>query len=180
MVRSKIELTAGAYLRPLVEDDVSKEYVDGLNDPVVHRFLVGPRSQHQTTESVRMFVRKNRDNQACILFGFFLHGILRGTARLHDVSDEGAFLGLAIFDRTVWGQGWGAQIVAAVTHFALTELRVPRVAAVIEADNIASRKAFVRAGFTRVASEASPEGVVKELWELVASSQKSQSTAATA
>ena len=165
-VERRIELGAGAFLRPIVEDDVTEQYVEGLNDPEVHRFLVGPRRDRQTAASVREFVRMNREDPAAILFGLFVGDMLRGTARLHDIGEEGAFLGLAIFDKSLWGQGWGTRIVEGVTRFALGELGIARVRAIIEDDNVGSQRAFQRAGYRHDASaDKVEEGQVKQLWE---------------
>ena len=163
---SRVDLGNGAYLRPLAEDDVTDEYVNGLNDPVVHRFLVGPRRQRQTRESVRAFVAANRQDREAILFGLFVEDRLRGTARLHDIREGSAFLGLAIFDKSIWGQGWGTRIVKGATTFALGELGLKRVAAVIEEENIGSQRAFENAGYGRVPSaDTTQDGQVKQFWE---------------
>jgi RimJ/RimL family protein N-acetyltransferase len=161
----RIVLPEDAYMRTLCEEDVTVEYVRGLNDPLVHRFLVGPRSRVQTIESVRAFVRRNRLDSAALLLGMFVRDTLRGTVRLHDISEASAFLGLAIFDRALWGQGWGTRCVEAATRFAQAELRVSQVAAVIEPENIASIKAFQRVGYARVADKLQMEdGQAKQLW----------------
>jgi RimJ/RimL family protein N-acetyltransferase len=165
-VNVRLPLTPAAYLKPLVEDDVTTAYVDGLNDPVVHRFLVGPRSRRQTPDLVRGFVRANREDPGAILFGLFVDDVLRGTARLHDIGSAGACLGLAIFDRAIWGQGWGRRMVGAVTTYALTELGVPRVQAVIESENVGSLRAFEHAGYEHLPdADREEDGLVKQLWE---------------
>ncbi len=159
-----IAIDDAAHLRVLGEEDVTSDYVRCLNDPVVHRFLVGPRSQAQTMDSVRSFVRDNLYDAASLLFGFFVHAPLRGTVRLHDITPEKAFLGLAIFDRSLWGKGWGTRCVEAVTRFARDELHISHVAAIIEPDNIASLRAFGHAGYACAADDVIRDGAVKQLW----------------
>jgi RimJ/RimL family protein N-acetyltransferase len=160
----RIDLDGKAHLRVLAEHDVTPDYVRSLNDPVVHRFLVGPRSQTQTIDSVRGFVRRNVEDPASLLFGLFVSDTLRGTVRLHDIRAGGAFLGLAVFDRALWGQGWGTRCVRAATRFAREELNVSRVAAVIETDNAASLKVFDRAGYRCAAEPVVQDGACKQLW----------------
>jgi RimJ/RimL family protein N-acetyltransferase len=169
----RLDLTPTAYLTPLDESDVTQAYVDGLNDPVVHRFLVGPRSRVQTPDLVRGFVRANRDDAHAILFGLFVDGRLRGTARLHDIGRDGAYLGLAIFDRGIWGQGWGSRMVDGVTRYAIGELGLPAVRAVIEEENLASRRAFEKSGYVhRTADDVIQDGMVKQLWEFSSNSRR--------
>lgn len=163
---TRVELGDGAYMRALIEDDVTAAYVDGLNDPEVHRFLVGPRSRIQTFDTVRDFVRHNREDPAAILFGLFVGDELRGTARLHDMRDGEAFLGLAIFDKRLWGRGWGTRFVRGVTQHARVALGIRKVRAIIEAENVGSQRAFERAGYSHdAASDTVEQGQIKQLWE---------------
>jgi RimJ/RimL family protein N-acetyltransferase len=138
---------AGGELRLLEPDDVSDAYVAGLRDPEVNRFLSAPREAPQTIETVRAYVAANRADPASALFGLYVDGALRGTVRLHDIQVGGdAFVGIALFDRSVWGRGWGRRCIEAVCAVA-SDLGVRRAVAGIHATNHASRHAFAAAGF---------------------------------
>lgn len=143
----RLDLNERGYLSPLHESDVTQAYVDGLNDPEVNCFLMGPRSQRQTMASVQAFVRWNRESEDGVLLGLYVDGVLRGTTRLHGASTSEINLGLALFDKSVWGQGWGRLMITEATRYALNEIGVTRVIAGIEVDNIASQKAFLAAGY---------------------------------
>lgn len=136
-------------LRSLHEDDVTQAYVDGLNDPVVNRFLVGSRSQLQTVASVRDYVRANRESDLDILFGMFIDDELRGTVRLHDVDLVGrlARIGVLVFDRAYWGQRWATRTIDAIIEFVGRELNISRFWAGMRADNVVSRRTFEALGF---------------------------------
>jgi len=150
-----ISLSDNAYLRPILVEDVSISYIDGLNDPEVHRFLVAPRQAKQSLESVKEYVWMNWEASDALLFGLFIDETLIGTVRLHDISDEEAYIGIAIFDRSMWGQGWGAVIVSAMVSYSVNELDVRRLLAGIEYNNIASQKIFKKAGFHLTAEHKS-------------------------
>jgi len=161
-----IDLGDGAFLRPMVVGDVTEAYVEGLNDPLVNRFLVGPRSARQSMETVQSFVRMNSSDLHSTLFGFFLNGVLRGTVRVHGQEDGRHYLGLAIFDRSIWGQGWGGRLVSSVTDHSLSEMGLGGLFAVIEEENLGSQKAFKRAGYERLpAEDVVSNEVQKQMWK---------------
>ena len=54
----RLQLGSGACLKPLPVSGVTNAYVNGLNDPAVNQFLVGPRRHKQTLDTVREFVRE--------------------------------------------------------------------------------------------------------------------------
>jgi RimJ/RimL family protein N-acetyltransferase len=147
----RLDLREGAYLRPLQAADVTQAYVDGLNDPDVHRYMEAPRKQRQTLEGVRSYVAANAADAQAILFGLYTDGRLRGTVRLHDIDigRGGATVGIALFDRSIWGQGWGSAALAAVASYATSQLGLTRLEAGIIAANKGSIRAFENAGFRR-------------------------------
>lgn len=162
----RLELGNGAFLRPLVEADVSVAYVDGLNDPEVHRYMEAPRKQRQTPEIVRAYVGSNAADPRAILFGIYSDGILRGTLRLHDVDFREAIatIGIALFDRRVWGQGLGSDALAAAARFAFEELRLARLKAGIVDANAGSVRTFEKAGFRRAESMDADAGLGPAAW----------------
>jgi len=157
-----ISLGESAFLRPLAEEDVTPGYVDGLNDPEVHRFLIGPSKQRQTIELVREFVRGNYEDSHAILFGLFVDGSLRGTSRLHDICPESAYMGIALFDRSIWGQGWGTRMIRGIADYTIGSLGAKKVLAGIENENAASQRAFEKAGFRRCANHT--DNTDSHLW----------------
>lgn len=139
-----IKLQDGAYLRKLRPEDVTAEYVDGLNDAEVHRFLPTPRKQRQTAASIANYISAQQGN--AYMFGLFVSGRLRATVRLHDFSDEKVTIGIAIFDKSVWGVGWGQRCIRAMIDYA-DRLGVKTIIAGIEKENEKSRCAFAACGF---------------------------------
>jgi RimJ/RimL family protein N-acetyltransferase len=146
-----LDVEGGAVLRPLREEDVTAAYVDGLNDPRVSRYLVAARRQRQTCETVRAYVRQNWEDPAAILFGAFIDGALRGTVRLYMIDDDActAVMGIALFDVSYWGRGWGSRCIRRVADFGVHRLGLKRIFAGSYQHNPGAIRSFAKAGFIR-------------------------------
>ena len=146
----QLRVEGGAVLRPLQEQDVSDAYVCGLNDPRVSQYLVGPRRQRQTLESVRAYVGLNWRDDRSVLFGTYIDAALRGTVRLYHIDDVGgAVLGIALFDSRYWGCGWGSRCIRRVAGYGIGELGLRRIVAGSYERNVAAIRSFAKAGFKR-------------------------------
>lgn len=141
-------------LRPLQPADVTADYVDGLNDPAVNRYLVDVRKSRQTKESVLEFVGRNLEAGDARLFGLFPPGSAGpiGTVRLHGVDQYNftAAVGVCIFSRAHWGQGFGSEAVERVARFAFDQLGLHYLEACTYLENPASTRLFLKAGFKEV------------------------------
>lgn len=136
-------------LRRLQVKDITPAYVRWLSDPEVTQYLE-TRHSEQTPESVRQFVARIADASDEFLFGIFLSegrhignikvGPIRAVHQLADVS-------LLIGEPDCRGQGYAAEVIAAVSRFAFTELSVKKLSASMYAPNQASAKAFLRVGY---------------------------------
>ena len=148
-VGPRLDYGDGAYLEPLRPENVTDLYVEGLNDPDVFKFLGNTRHSRQTRESVMEYVRANMEAPDAILFGNYIGDVLRGTVRLHDVDiDAGtATVGTVLFDKSVWGQGWGSRALQQNCTFCFEVIGLQKLFAGIYACNEGSRSSFRRAGF---------------------------------
>lgn len=138
-------------LRPLLAADVHPGYVAGLNDPEVNRFLVNVRNARQTAASVLEFVEQNLLAPDAILFGIWCQGdkLHCGTVRLHNLGlqQDQARIGICVFDRRRWGKGVGTSALRTVSEWACGILGVSAIEAGVYAENMASQKIFVAAGY---------------------------------
>lgn len=151
-MNSGIELAiAGAILRPLQPRDVHEGYVNGLNDREVNRFLDSVKRVHQTHDTVVNFVQANLDSADSVLWGLWLDGnsTHSGTVRLHGIErfHRIACIGVCLFDKTAWGKGLGGRSIQAVTDWAHSSLDMRWVEAGVYAENVASQKSFLSAGY---------------------------------
>jgi len=143
------------HLRELSTADVTNEYVSGLNDPEVNRYLVEVRRATQTLDSVRAYVAHSLQTPNSWLFGIALKGTdkLIGTVRLHEVNTYHltATIGICLFDKTSWGKGYGSEAVSRVVKYAFSELGLRYLEAACYRRNTGSQKLFLKAGFNESA-----------------------------
>ena len=144
----------GGFLRPLVEADVHQGYVDGLNDPLVNRYLDGVKSTVQTMHSVCEFVAADRLSTTSVLWGIWRdaeeHHV--GTVRLHGIEyrHRTAHIGVCLFDRRSWGHRLGSAAISAVTRWAIDGQELRWIEAGAYEANLASQRAFLTAGYSWV------------------------------
>lgn len=142
----------GGYLRPLKTADVHPAYVSGLNDPDVNRYLDGVKRAVQTTQSVIDFVAADEVSSGSVLWGIWQDAATThcGTVRLHGIEyhHKTAHIGVCVFDKAAWGQKLGQKAISAVTQWAINDLGLLWVEAGAYAENVASQKAFLSAGYS--------------------------------
>ncbi len=140
----------GGYIRALKTGDVHADYVSGLNDQQVNRYLE-VRHVVQTEESVINFVQHNQQAKNEVLFGIWRDekNLHCGTLRLHGIeyTTGKAHIGVCIFDKNAWGYRLGSQAITLVTKWAIDHLNLQWIEAGIYRENIASQKAFLSAGY---------------------------------
>lgn len=138
-------------IRPLKVSDVNQEYICGLNDPEINRYLFDVRFSVQTEKSVVEFVEKNAAASNGILFGLFLREEknLIGTIRISGISPihYSCSLGICIFVKNYWKKGIGTEAVKAVVDYLFKGLGLHYVEAGAYIENRASITLFQKAGF---------------------------------
>ncbi|MBN2583301.1 MAG: GNAT family N-acetyltransferase [Planctomycetes bacterium] len=144
--------TSRLTLRPLRPQDVTDEYVNGLNDPEVNRYLMAVKRTRQTRATVERFVATNRDAADCILFGLFVRGDsspLIGTMRVSaiDLHDFRATIGVCVFAKRAWKKGYASEALAAVVGYLFGEMGLHYLEAGAYEENANSVNLFRRGGF---------------------------------
>jgi RimJ/RimL family protein N-acetyltransferase len=150
-----IKIAEDIQLRPLAANDVTMRYVDGLNDPQVNEFLVAAPGGAHILEDVQKWVSTNWQASDAIVFGLFASGRHVGNIRVHDITTRSASVGIAIFDTSMHGKGIGCAVISAVVRYLTRDLGIEQVTAGIDERNIASQKAFSKAGFEKMPSQVS-------------------------
>ena len=138
-------------LRPLGESDITDEYVEGLNDPDVNRYLVF--RQTQTLPLVREYVRQNRESPTAILFGLFLkddRSPFIGTIRMSDIDlfHYLANVGVCLFAKRAWKKGYALEAMKLLVDYSFRDIGLHYLEASVYAENVNSIKLFCRAGFS--------------------------------
>jgi len=140
------------YLRPLTPGDVTDEYVNGLNDPEVNRYLVNVRQNVQTRDLVEKYVISNMESDSCILFGIFIRNGQKsfiGTIRAHEIDfyHYSATVGICVFNRQAWKKGYALRALELVKDYFFGILSLHYIEAGVYKKNTNSINLFIRAGF---------------------------------
>ncbi len=141
------------YLRPLRIEDINDEYINGLNDPEVNKYLVNVRLEAQTRETVEDYVRSNLDSPSSVLFGIFIKKDpvdFIGTVRVSgiDYFHYYASIGVCLFAKRAWKQGYAIQSISIVKDYLFKSLGLHYLEAGFYAENRNSINLFRRAGFS--------------------------------
>lgn len=152
-VNSEIELVleGGHHLRILQPGDVHTNYVAGLNDLEVNRYLDAVKRVKQTEESAVQFVQKDLCATDAVLFGIWLKDAAQhcGTVRLHGIDKyhKTAHIGICLFQKEAWGNKLGSKAINAVTQWAFDNLDLRWIEAAAYKENIASQRSFIAVGY---------------------------------
>lgn len=159
-------ITPHAELRPLSDKDVSHKYVSWLNNRKINKYLEA-RFKHHTVAETKKFVQEMNDNPDIYLFGIFIGDNHVGNIKLGPIDRNHLFanIGLLIGEKDYWGKGLASEVIQAAVNFAFEELGLQKIDAGCYESNIASKKAFINAGFevegflkSHVMSEGKREG----------------------
>lgn len=143
------------YLRPLQVKDITDEYVNGLNDPDVNKYLVNVRLNVQTSKTVEKYVKSNRENPLAILFGIFVNHDAKpliGTVYVSgiDFFHFLATIGVCLFAKGAWRKGYGFCALGMVKDYLFGQLELHYIEAGVYAENEQSIKLFKRVGFSEM------------------------------
>ena len=146
----KNEFLPNIYLETIHLDDVNNTYVDWLNDPQINQYLE-TRFKQQTLASVATFVENILTNQNEKLFTIrtanenkHIGNIKLGSiSQIHGV----AYISLFIGNKNSWGKGYASQAIQLISEYAFDNLKLRKLSAGAYKPNIASTKAFLKAGY---------------------------------
>lgn len=140
------------YIRPLLISDITEEYINGLNNPEVNKYLLNVRLERQTRELVEKYVILNLESEKDILFGIFIKNNpepLVGTVRVSgiDIFHYSASIGVCLFAKRSWKKGYALQAIELVKNYLFNALRLHYLEAGVYEMNKNSINLFLKAGF---------------------------------
>ena len=142
-------------LRSLTKLDVTTRYLNWLLDKEITHYLELRFSPDQTQETLEKFVCAANESSDVLLLGIFTREGSRhiGNIKLGPVcrNHNRADLGFLIGEREAWGKGFATEAIAAISHYAITGLRVAKLTAGCCASNQGSARALEKAGFIQEA-----------------------------
>jgi RimJ/RimL family protein N-acetyltransferase len=138
------------YLREVRITDVNEEYYQWMNDSEVNQYLE-TRFIPQSIESIRKYVEKFDGSMNEIFLAICLKendkhigNIKLGPINwIHRFSDVSLILG----DKNYWGKGIATEAIKLITNYAFTVLNLHKLRAGCYEQNVASKKAFEKAGY---------------------------------
>lgn len=140
------------YLRPLLAEDITEDYVNGLKDPEVNKYLVDVRRNVQTRDSVEKYIRSNLENPSAILFGIFINNDSKRMVGTIHVSGLDFFhctasIGICLFAKQFWKKGYAQQAIQLVKDYLFGVLGLHYLEAGVYTKNTNSINCFARSGF---------------------------------
>jgi ribosomal-protein-alanine N-acetyltransferase len=136
------------FLRPMADGDFTESYIAWFRDPEVTRFLAARNISIQ--DSIDHWRRGQQSNS------WFMYAICAaedgrhiGNLKLgpvnwnHMISDMSTVIG----DRGAWGQGRARNAIRLGIRIAFDKLKIRKLSASIDGDNVGSIKAYTGAGF---------------------------------
>ncbi len=143
-------ITDHLYLRQLSIKDVSPKYIHALNDGEVVQFT-GARYIKWNKGKILQYIRKSNSNGRSLLIGIFLKKVKKhiGNIRLFNFgrNHKRVELGIMIFDKFEWGNGYGTESLKAIVNYIFEELKLHRICADYYSVNKPSARIFEKAGF---------------------------------
>ncbi len=122
----------------------------GTNDPEITRGLLlrYPVSMEDETQWING-IRTITFGNAHFVVEVKTDARILGSVGLRGATpeDRTADLGIAIFDKTRWGKGYGSDAVRTACRFGFTEMGLARIELWVFADNDRARRAYEKVGF---------------------------------
>ena len=138
------------YLRSLVSEDVTQDYVGWLNDPEVNQFLES-RFSRATLADVEQYVRSVSQDDGSYFLGMFLKSDQKhiGNIKLDAIDHyhRRGTIGLMLGDKQEWGKGYATEAIRVLTRYGLEELKLLKLSAGCYESNLGSKRAFEKVGY---------------------------------
>lgn len=139
------------YLREVCPDDVDATYHRWMNDPVITRYLEQWGVRY-SMDVLREYVEKLHGKEDEIFFAVCLQGDGHhiGNIKIGPVHayHKRARVGLIIGEQQYWGRGYATEAIGLVADFGFEVLGLNKIEAGCHKENLGSRRAFERAGFS--------------------------------
>lgn len=140
------------FLREVRAEDVNEGYYQWMNDDDVTRYTESrfyPYSKEQLCNYVTALDGRTDSVFLAIVEKSSQQHI--GNIKLGNINwiHRRADIGIIIGDKQYWGKGYGSEAICLLSDYAFQKLNLHKVWAGCYIDNIASIKAFEKAGFER-------------------------------
>ena len=140
-------------MESLNAEQISQDYIQWMQDEDILQYLTSGHKAYSAQE-LKEYVAQMNGSQNNYLFGIFLkeNNAHIGNIKIGNIDflHKFADLGLIIGNKTLWGKGYGTEVIALTTQYAFNGLNLNKLIAGMLIDNIGSYKAFIKAGYKEV------------------------------
>ena len=146
----KIIKTPRLIIKSLRVDDISKKYIEWLNDKEVNQYLE-TRFQVQNNQSCLEFVKRMQEDANEELFAIYTNNNnehignckLGAINKFHHTAEISFFIG----SKSFWGAGYATEVVSHVVQYGFENLGLEKITAGCYESNKGSKKVLIKAGF---------------------------------
>jgi len=146
----KIIRTPRLIIKSLCVDDISKKYIEWLNDKEVNQYLE-TRFQVQNNQSCLEFVKRMQEDANEELFAIYTNNNnehignckLGAINKFHHTAEISFFIG----SKSFWGAGYATEVVSHVVQYGFENLGLEKITAGCYESNKGSKKVLIKAGF---------------------------------
>jgi len=146
----QILIDKNIFLKILNQKDVSKNYVNWLNDYEVTKFTEQKNCKH-TFKSVKSFVKEKYISDNDYLFGIYFNNMHIGNIKLGPIlwNHKSAEVSYFIGEKEYWGKGIASICLKALIDFSINTLLLEKINAGYYDLNIGSARVFEKCGFIK-------------------------------
>ncbi|MCR4792047.1 MAG: GNAT family N-acetyltransferase [Lachnospiraceae bacterium] len=140
------------YLRQAEMTDCTERYVDWLNDPEVNQYLE-TRWSDQNLESIKTFVKSQRENDHSLLFAIVLmeNNLHIGNIKIGPINSHYNHADISYFigEKDQWHKGIATEAIQLICQFGFEQLLLHRIEAGAYEAAVGSWRALEKCGFVR-------------------------------
>jgi len=142
--------TKNLILKKLTPDNISQDYIDGLNNPEIVKYTEA-KYEVWTKDKIKDYIRKNNNNSS-IMIAILLqdkHQEHIGNFRIFDYSPthNRAELSFILFKKSEWGKGYIVEALESTLSYFHETLGLHRICADYHEENYGSLRVFEKLGF---------------------------------
>lgn len=145
--------TSRIEFRELTMEDMASVHAYATDEEVIKYVDFGPNTEEVTREFLELCIsyqseENRRDYEIAVIEK--ATGNFMGVCGTHIVSEESrqAWIGY-VLNKAYWNKGYGREMAAALLDFGIDQLKLHRIYATCEPDNIGSKRVLEKIGMTK-------------------------------
>lgn len=145
-----IDLENNLKLKIMTKENITKRYIDWMNDYEVTKFTE-QRFEKHTKESIERFIVEKYESNTDELHGIFLNNIHIGNVLISSIDNNNLSCNLSylIGDKILWGQGIGRYVISEALKTIFNKLKLRKVSAGCYENNHGSIKILEKNNFLK-------------------------------